>query len=171
MRNLALVNLSGENVRELIGLRLKEERERLSYSQVDFAAAGGASKRSQIDWEQGKLVPNAEFLALVAGLGVDVQYVLTGVASTATLTSDEQELVVGYRALDIRGKANMLGMLDVVGTTPKVSAKPVATPRTGSQFLGKIKAKHVTQGDQHIAGDFNNGDSKKAKKPKKNLEE
>ena len=123
MRNLAPVNLSGENVREIIGLRLKEERERLGYSQADFAAAGGASKRSQIDWEQGKLVPNAEFLALVVSLGVDVQYVLTGKVSTAELSTDEDELLRGYRCLDIRGKVSVLGMVDGLGTDPSTAVR------------------------------------------------
>lgn len=61
-----------------IGTRLKEERERLGLTQPEFAALGGASKRSQIEWEKGGQVPNAAFLAAVDMHGVDVQYVVTG---------------------------------------------------------------------------------------------
>lgn len=61
-----------------IGARLKEERERLGMTQQDFAALGGASKRSQIEWEKGGQVPNAEFLAAIDGRGVDVLYIVTG---------------------------------------------------------------------------------------------
>lgn len=61
-----------------IGVRLKEERERLGYSQTDFASLGGASKGSQISWEKGSAYPNAAFLSSVASAGVDVSYVLTG---------------------------------------------------------------------------------------------
>lgn len=84
----------------------------MGYNQSEFAAIGGASKRSQIDWEQGKLVPNAEFLARVAGVGVDTQYVLTGVVSNNTLTNDENELLGVYRALSTKGKARLRGVID-----------------------------------------------------------
>lgn len=62
-----------------IGERLREERERTGLNQADFAAIGGASKRSQIDWEKGVAAPNATFLSAVAAHGVDVTYVITGV--------------------------------------------------------------------------------------------
>lgn len=61
-----------------IGARLKEERERLGLSQQAFAALGNASKRSQIEWEKGAQVPNAEFLSAIAVSGADVLYVVTG---------------------------------------------------------------------------------------------
>lgn len=83
-----------------IGIRLREERLRLGYSQTGFAALGSASKRSQIDWECGKTSPSAEFLAIVAEAGVDALYVLTGVRSRAVkseLTWEEQALLDNYR--------------------------------------------------------------------------
>jgi transcriptional regulator with XRE-family HTH domain len=66
------------NMRLEIGQRLKEERERLGLSQQAFAEIGGASKRSQVEWEKGAQVPNAEFLALVAKSGADVAFIVTG---------------------------------------------------------------------------------------------
>jgi transcriptional regulator with XRE-family HTH domain len=138
-------------LREIIGARLKEERERLGYNQIDFAAIGGASNRSQVDWEKGKQMPNAEFLALIAAVGVDVQYVLTGAHSNAALakdeeelianyralnaedkaevhsnialTQDERELLAGYRTLDIRGKVGVLGMIDGLGSDPSEAVR------------------------------------------------
>lgn len=62
--------------------RLKEERERLGYSQTAFAELVGASKRSQIGWEQGRSFPDASVLEVWAGYGVDVLYVLTGIKSS-----------------------------------------------------------------------------------------
>lgn len=62
-----------------IGVRLREERERLGFSQQAFAEIGGASKRSQVEWEKGAQVPNAEFLAHIAARGADVAYIVTGV--------------------------------------------------------------------------------------------
>lgn len=130
-------------MRELIGARLREERERLGYNQLDFAAIGGASKRSQIDWEQGKLVPNAEFLAMVAAAGADVLYILTGERASSALSKDERELLSGYRGLDIRGKAGVLGMIDGMSAAPSSAA----APRIGSvQFHGAV--------GQQITGDI-----------------
>lgn len=62
----------------LIGERIRDERIRLGYNQSDFAAMGGASKRSQTDWERGVAYPNAQYLALIAEAGADVLYILTG---------------------------------------------------------------------------------------------
>ncbi|UAN04814.1 helix-turn-helix domain-containing protein [Achromobacter mucicolens] len=71
-----------------IGVRLREERERLGFSQQAFAEIGGASKRSQVEWEKGAQVPNAEFLAHIATRGADVTYIVTGVR---TLSAKEME--------------------------------------------------------------------------------
>ena len=118
----------GDILRVLIGARLKEERERLGYNQIEFAAIGGASNRSQIDWEKGKQVPNAEFLALIADKGADVQYVLTGKSSTTALAEDENELLNGYRRLDLRDKANMLGLLQIMGLTSQSKPAKIISP-------------------------------------------
>jgi transcriptional regulator with XRE-family HTH domain len=61
-----------------IGERLKEERERLGYSQYDFAAITGSSKGSQISWEKGRAFPNAEYLEAIAATGADILYIVTG---------------------------------------------------------------------------------------------
>ena len=49
-----------------IGERLKEERERLGFSQTEFAAVAGASKNSQYNYEKGERSPDAAYLAAVA---------------------------------------------------------------------------------------------------------
>lgn len=77
-------------MRSEIGSRLREERERLGQTQADFAALGGASKRSQIEWEKGGQTPNAEFLAKVGLQGVDVQYILTGTRAMSAQVLDEE---------------------------------------------------------------------------------
>ncbi|WP_371356133.1 helix-turn-helix domain-containing protein [Pseudomonas chlororaphis] len=61
-----------------LGERLKEERERLGYTQPDFAALVDASKRSQIGWEQGRSSPDASSLEKWIEVGLDPLYVLTG---------------------------------------------------------------------------------------------
>jgi transcriptional regulator with XRE-family HTH domain len=64
-----------------IGLRLKEEREKLEMNQTDFGAVAGVTKRAQINYESDRRSPDANYLAAIATLGVDVQYVVTGFRS------------------------------------------------------------------------------------------
>ncbi|MDF3935337.1 helix-turn-helix domain-containing protein [Pseudomonas citronellolis] len=61
-----------------IGDRLKEERVRLGLNQTDFAALASVAKTSQFNYEKGDRSPDAEYLAAVAAVGVDVLYVVTG---------------------------------------------------------------------------------------------
>ncbi|MFJ2986588.1 helix-turn-helix domain-containing protein [Collimonas sp. NPDC087041] len=105
------------------GDRLREERKKLELSQDAMASAGGVQRLSQINYETGKRSPDWDYLALVAAIGVDVQYVLTGKVSSAELSSDEDELLRGYRCLDIRGKVSVLGMVDGLGTDPSTAVR------------------------------------------------
>jgi transcriptional regulator with XRE-family HTH domain len=96
-----------------IGARIKEERERIGLDQPEFAALGGASRHSQIDWEKGKSFPNAKALAAWATAGADVQYILTGMraggaiaqpsATYQVLSPREAALLDNYRHIDDEG--------------------------------------------------------------------
>ena len=99
-----------------IGARLREERERLGMSQTQFAGLGEASKRAQINYEQGDSTPDASYLAAVSRVGVDVQYVVTGVRSSALL-GKEALLLEGYRKMDEATKERTLAMV-YSGTPP-----------------------------------------------------
>jgi len=96
VRGIAPCNHMSDEIRTAVGARLRTERERLGLTLDAFAALGGASKRSLIDWEKGALVPNAEVLAKVAQHGVDVLYVLTGQRAMAVLTTEETALLDNY---------------------------------------------------------------------------
>lgn len=77
-----------------IGQRLREERERLGYSQPAFGALGGKSKQTVIQWEAGEQFPNGAFLAAAAAHGADVQYILTGRHGAPAMSADEER--AGY---------------------------------------------------------------------------
>lgn len=96
-----------------IGERIREERERLGFSQPAFAALAEASKSSQISWEKETAYPNAKALATWAKVGVDVSYVLTGVrmSSDHVLATDEAELLSLFRASPLAVKAAAIGAL------------------------------------------------------------
>lgn len=86
-----------------IGVRLREERERLGFSQQAFAEIGGASKRSQVEWEKGAQVPNAEFLAHIATRGADVTYIVTGVRaqSAKEIEADLERYGMAWETLEM----------------------------------------------------------------------
>lgn len=69
------------NDRADIATRLIEERAKTGYSQADFARQLDISREGLRLYEMGQRSLNAEFLARAAGLGIDVQYVLTGIKS------------------------------------------------------------------------------------------
>lgn len=58
--------------------RLRKERQRLRFSQAEFAALGGIQRRAQVHYEAGEREPDAGYLASIAKAGADVQYILTG---------------------------------------------------------------------------------------------
>lgn len=87
--------------------RLQEERNRLGLSQENFGSFGDVGKIAQYRYETGERVPDARYLAGIASIGVDVQYLLTGVRSAApesALAPDELALVAAYRKAPSVGK-------------------------------------------------------------------
>lgn len=61
-----------------LGLRLKEERERLGMSQTQLGELGGVGKMSQINYEKDQRSPKADYLTALDAIGIDISYVLTG---------------------------------------------------------------------------------------------
>lgn len=89
-----------EEIRANVGLRLKEERERLGLSQTALGGIVGSSRRAVVAWEGGDTMPGADALALLSSEGLDVLYVVAGQrnsAVSASLSSDESTLVARYR--------------------------------------------------------------------------
>ena len=85
-----------------IGSRLRQERERLGLSQKVFGEIGGVEANAQGKYENGGRAPKADYLSRVAEKGVDILYVLTGVATPMQLEnlSQIEEKVLGdYRSM------------------------------------------------------------------------
>ncbi|WP_186352955.1 helix-turn-helix transcriptional regulator [Pseudomonas nitroreducens] len=134
-----------------IGERLKEVRVAMGMSQSDFAEiaadAGvpGATRQSQANYEKGRQMPSAAYLAAIAAEGADVLYVVTGrhsnVASTQHLTetanpvtqlpADELLLLEAYRALGAVKRKELLASL-LTGGAGKKSAKSSGVTVSGS---------------------------------------
>lgn len=95
-----------------IGLRLKEERERLNLSQTALAEIGGKKKLAQLKYEQGESSPTAAYLEAVRRVGIDVLYVVTGERTSQHLEPDERELLNLFRAAPLAVKAAAIGALN-----------------------------------------------------------
>lgn len=123
-----------------IGVRLREERERLGMAQPAFAAQGGVQKRAQINYESDGRQPDAAYLAAVATIGVDVQYVVTGVHSSAALAADEQELLALFRAAPLAVKAAAIGALQggTTGSAPRYTVQQTFHGEVSQQASGDI---------------------------------
>ncbi|WP_227564061.1 XRE family transcriptional regulator [Acinetobacter bereziniae] len=83
MHTIVTIKLPVKMVGELfvtlsIGQRLREERERLGFTQPSFAELANTTKKSQIDYEKDVTQPKANYLALIADAGADIAYIITG---------------------------------------------------------------------------------------------
>lgn len=100
-------------------------------NQASLGGHGGVTKFTQLAYEKGTSFPNAEYLAKVAGVGVDVLYVVTGercpphqqVITWVENDDDEvggrrvvfldaplQQLVLDYATADLTGQAYIQGV-------------------------------------------------------------
>lgn len=96
-----------------IGVRLREERERVGMTQASIAKACGVAFRTYCDYESGKSEPKASTLSALEGVGVDVLYVISGHRMPlADISCEEQKLVENYRAMDEAAKLNIQAVGD-----------------------------------------------------------
>ena len=123
-----------------IGERLREERTRLDMTQPAFGAVAGITKKTQGLYESDARAPDATYLGAIAEAGADVLYVLTGrremkpmtqslsmsgagrvaeqgagYSAAMTLSDDERDLVLRFRAADDEGRAAVLQVARAVG--------------------------------------------------------
>ncbi|WP_150642136.1 helix-turn-helix domain-containing protein [Pseudomonas fluorescens] len=91
-----------EEVTSSVGDRLREERTRLDLKQEDLALVGGKNRNTQGSYERGTRNPDTAYLAAVAGLGVDVLYVVTGTRTPVPivdLSEDDEQLLKRYHSI------------------------------------------------------------------------
>ncbi|QXW17272.1 helix-turn-helix domain-containing protein [Comamonas aquatica] len=97
-----------DNFYDLFGDRIKSERLRLNIQQLAFAEACEVSRGALLKWEKNEATPNAQALALMSRLGVDVLYVVTGQRqgeSESTLAPEEKALLSAWRNSSDKGRA------------------------------------------------------------------
>lgn len=128
--------------------RLKEERTRLGLSQSALADTLGVTKWTVINYERpggrGTPIP-ADLLSACARLGMDVQYILTGVPSTnmnrvaeeagayrverkgpAALSKEEQRLLEKYRRLKPQQRTHAQAIVSTLVSTEGIGKRKPA---------------------------------------------
>ena len=108
-----------------IGNRLKEERERIGLSQEAFGELGGVKKLAQLKYEKGERAPDTIYLTSLAGVGVDIVYVLTGLRTpkpdgVTPQNEEEKRLLENYRAMDEAARLNIQAVGDAFASNPQV---------------------------------------------------
>lgn len=137
VQKTACVNtMSAENsIKATIGLRLKEERERIGYTQKDLAARLLVSLRTQIKYEQGEGSPDAVYLHSIRLLGADSDYIVNGGRSALALSDDEQTLINAYQAADKTLRTAAVAVL-TSGVLPTGSPKLTFEGNVGAAVAG-----------------------------------
>ncbi|MCA8305474.1 helix-turn-helix domain-containing protein [Burkholderia seminalis] len=125
-----------------IGARLKEERMRVGMSQAEIAALGGLSNKTQLSYESDARSPDANYLAALAKVGVDVLYVITGVrALPSTMAEDEAELLDSFRQLNEVGRTAIQASVNgfLLAGTMTISGEPAKRlPRLAENRAAKL---------------------------------
>jgi len=153
-------------IKNTFGERLREERVRLGLTQDAFGAVGGVKKLAQIAYEQDKRFPDVGYVLALSAIGVDVGYVMFAKPTLEGLQQDESELLAGYRSLDIRGKAGVLGMIEGMSTTSVIKSSQSGSHATAPTVVIHGKVGQQITGDITGKQTFNIGDRKKEKQPK-----
>lgn len=130
-----------------IGSRLRDQRERLEYNQSDLAEIGGTTRKSQFLYETDARRPDADYLAAIAAVGLNVLFILTGSeegAEPIQFTAEERELLKHFRnAPSAVRKAAMGALLSATPTAmPKQERRlPASKKKAASPHRGKEGAK------------------------------
>lgn len=91
-----------------LGARLREERNRLGFTQAELAEIAGIHKNSQGNYENDVKSPDTKYLSLVSEHGIDILYVVTGTRTPhPEITTEEQKLIENYRAMDEAARLNI----------------------------------------------------------------
>ncbi len=124
-----------------IGVRLKEERERLGFVQTQFAAIGNASKRAQINYEQGISSPDANYLCCLGKVGVDVQFIVTGERRGGGLGESAVHHAV-MEAVELLSLEKKINADQLANAVVKLCLKTTASPqmeKIGVQNLNRFE--------------------------------
>lgn len=114
---------------DVFGERLKAERKRLGLKSMELAQIGNVGAVAQSNYERGKRHPDSVYLAAIAAVGVDVQYVLTGQRSAEpVLTPEDRAVLAAWKNASKEVQAAALAALQAGAK----KEKPTRTIRMGN---------------------------------------
>ena len=92
------------NVKAYMGIRIKEYRKRLHWTQVEFGQLVGAADNTVSSWENGEREPNMQQLYTIAKhAGVSVSEFFPPMVGESEKTK-EKELISDFRNLNEQGQ-------------------------------------------------------------------
>lgn len=101
-------------VLEALGIRLRSERVRLGHAQREFGALVGTNRQSQLNYENGRTAPNAEYLYRIAEHGADIGYILTGHRTDGSLGWEETQIFEMFQMLSAREREAVFSLMSVL---------------------------------------------------------
>ena len=143
MRTKVLFVNGKKNMSSQIAERIKEERKRLGYKkQDDIADACGISRESWGKYERGLTMPSGEVLLALAGLDMDIQYVLTGKSYKRELSPQERMILSAWHQASLTAQKEAMAVLSGIG-----QQQPAFQQRFG-------KVGNIVQNDGMTLGDI-----------------
>lgn len=109
------------DLKKRIAERFTLERERLGFSQSDFANKIGMSREGLRKNENGETALKADTLAIAAELGLDIQYVVSGIRSNNL--ADVEQKVGAHINIQTGGSANVIQNAQTGSTINMVSTQ------------------------------------------------
>lgn len=109
-----------------VGIRLREERDRLGLSQADFGALMGVSRGTQKNYELEAAVGalDLKYVCALEANGVDATYVLTAKHALAEgLTETESKLLSQFRIIPADDQKALLRLLRAMADDVAKQAK------------------------------------------------
>lgn len=131
-----------------LALNLVEERTRLGYSRKNFAEQTGCSAESLRLYESGQVNIPADFLLAAVQLGVDIQFIFTGIHSTnlkAVADDLEQQLVEKIEKNTIENQINGNVSNSVIASSGSV-VNQINTQSHVTKTIAEVKP-----GQEHVS--------------------
>lgn len=125
-----------------LGERLKKARKTTGLNQTEFARQCGVSLNGQSNFERDDNVPGGAYLQAAAAIGVDVNYVLVGLAGARD--SLESELLQRFRSSSIDVQGAVLRTLGMTATGQKAASVAITGGEQGQVVAGNVKQRDVT---------------------------
>lgn len=104
--------LTSTKIRQAIGQRLKEERERLGYQPIQIAQLIGVPEEEYVSQEMGESDPGIFNMTKLHSCGFDVMFIITGTRYRPV--QEESELLRRFRDLSLKGRNSVFMTLDAL---------------------------------------------------------